>query len=221
VDLGRGDWVEWWFEGDFQGGIPGVRFEDPFGPFQCLQSFARNTVVGKGNTGAESERAYAYTALVLNANGVQARSADGAGSVRNLPQPANSSPDVMIQFREDGGLEVRPEALRLGSGDTATWHFFGLPEGGFATVWFPGVLPLGADPLVGPFQSLVIRRRVEGEDPGVVRISGLGFAGVPEMSESRYFYRIEIRAADGRILGSHDPMIDNLGQPGPPSEEEG
>jgi len=210
IELAEGDWVEWKFLDPPSDSLPIIEFESPFGPFQCLQSLPNGTVQGKGNVGEDEEKTYNYKAFLLKQTNGSATF--GTNSVRNLPQPRNTSPVLQVRVTEgeELTLHVPPESLMLFPGDTAFWNVFGLPEGTFISFLFhPAPAHPNLDPLVGPFQSLVARRRVGGEEADVMRVTGVNF--MP--TSMHYTYQIAIRDSAGQILDSHDPTIDNLGDP--------
>ncbi|HYX23088.1 MAG TPA: hypothetical protein VFC23_02960, partial [Thermoanaerobaculia bacterium] len=96
-ELGQGDFVEWDFSNTPSGSLPIIEFDTALGPFQCLQFLPNAVVRGKGNVGAQEDQDYHYRAMLLDASGVLARSGDLQGVVRNLQQPANTSPVYVIQ----------------------------------------------------------------------------------------------------------------------------
>ncbi|HEY2291358.1 MAG TPA: hypothetical protein VGM86_11715 [Thermoanaerobaculia bacterium] len=207
VQLAQGDWVEWKFSKVPRGCIPWIRFEGSrgLGPFQCLQLVPSTTTLqGKGNVGADHDESYSYTAWLLTRDGVRARSA--VATVENLRQAQNTTPEVVVSYSE-GKLDVQPETLELEPGDMATWNVLGLPAGYFVFFQFDSLKPL--------FDSyLNCRLLLSGDDSGVVRICGIHFNS--RKRRSHYHYHITVRDPSGIIVASHDPMIDNLGQPGPP-----
>ena len=216
IELEQGDWVEWSFPNAPSGSLPIIEFDSPFGPFQCLQSVPNGIVQGKGNVGEEGEGTlYDYKAFLLDQTGALATS--GTSSVLNLLQPRNTSPSLEVRVTEGDepgtfDLLVPSEPLMLFPGDTAFWDVFGLPPGTFISFLFQPVPEQATlDPLVGPFQSLVARRRVGGEEANVMRVTGVDFTPAPTLGE--YTYQIALRDSAGTILASHDPTIDNLGQP--------
>jgi hypothetical protein len=227
VELESGDWVEWNFLGDLSGNLPIIEFsesppgelsESPFGPFYCLESKPDATVQGKGNGG--EQRDYSYTALLLDST--EAPATSGEGVVRNLQQPDNTSPVLVVGVRKGEGegelfLDVPSEPLMLFPGDTALWHVSGLPSETFISFLFhPASSHADLDPLVGPFKSL-LAHRVQGEEPGVMRVIGVTFT--PMEGQAAYTYQIAVRNSEGAVQVSHDPTIDNLGPPVPPVSE--
>jgi hypothetical protein len=48
-----------------------------------------------------------------------------------------------------------------------------------------------------------------------MRVTGVNFTP----TQGEYSYQIALRDSAGTIRASEDPVIDNLGDPGPPSEE--
>ncbi len=212
--LGPEDWVEWRFSNVPADCIPSIQFEkDVLGPFQCLQSVSNTTVQGKGNVGAEEDVLYAYTARLLDLEGVRASSGDLAGTVVSLQQVPNTSPEVVVVFKA-GLLTVQPMTLDLYPGDTATWNVFGLPTGHSVTIQFDPLV-IGQDNQAAMFESFLTCRPVAGEDPGIVQVCGVHFNDLKKLSH--YSYRVAVRDPSGIIVASHDPMIDNLGPP-PPDE---
>ncbi|HEY4574652.1 MAG TPA: hypothetical protein VIJ26_11825, partial [Thermoanaerobaculia bacterium] len=154
VQLGPGDWVEWRFSDVPADCIPSIQFEkDVLGPFQCLQSISNTTVQGKGSVGAKEDTLYVYTARLLDLEGVQASSGDPGGTVLSLQQAPNTSPEVVVLF-ETGVLTVKPEALDLYPGDTATWNIFGLPPGHSVTIQFDPLV-IGQDHQAAMFESFL------------------------------------------------------------------
>jgi hypothetical protein len=220
VELEPGDWVEWNFSNAPSGSLPIIEFDSPLGPFQCLQFVEGSIVQGKGNVGEEDGEGtlYNYKAFLLDDTGVVATSATSA--VRNLPQPLNTSPLVVVTITETEdpnrvlNLDVQPTDLTLFPGDTALWHVFGLPPGTFVSFQFTSQNAT-VDPMIGPFDSMVVNRRVGEEEAGVMRILGVNFTP----AQGTYTYQLAVRDASGTILASEDPVIDSLGDPGPPSEE--
>jgi len=207
--------IQWNFEGVPPESVPFIQFETGLGPFQCLQVVAGNMVQGQGNIGTNGE-SFPYTALLLNATGVQGP--PRAGVVKSPTQDANTSPVVVVTVRNDStpfDLNVDPPNLTLFPGDTALWHVHNLPADHF--VGFSFTLPAGGQSLLGPFQSLLINGPVAGESSDVVRIIGDIFT---PGDTTEFTYHVTLRDASGTVVASHDPVIDNLGDPpGPPIDE--
>ena len=187
------------------GYLPWIRFEDDLGPFQCLQLVPSYHRQGKGNVGTNAS--YTYTAWLLPHGDVPPIS--GSATVVNLQQAPNTSPEVVVRYH-DGLLDVQPEELTLSPGDTAIWNVFGLPR---VTSSSSGSIPC----------------RLPGAPGGAVRdrFSPAGRwsrqAGCYLRRQLQcfrnalgYTYHIGVRNSSGIVVASHDPMIDNLGEPGPP-----
>ncbi len=214
VQLGPGDWVEWNFEGvsaeDLADTLPFIQFDTSLGPFQCLQSIPPIKVQGKGNTGVAGS--YTYKAGLLGEASVEA--ASPVGSVVNPPQDENTSPVATVKFKAGAEdtveIDINPTTpLTLCKGDTVLWHVLGLPPETSISFQF-NLADSTLDPLVGPFESLLVDRVVEGQGVGLMRIIGTNFN--PD-DRDQYTYHIALRDASGNVLASHDPVIDNLGQP--------
>lgn len=209
IELGQGDWVEWNFQDMPSGSLLVIKFDDPaapFGPFQCLQSKPGGTVQGKGNVGTAGT--HCYTAMLLDNETAQA---SGTGSVQNLEQSENKSPQSVAEVVA-GNIVDPPSSLMLYPGDTALWHVSDLPPGNFITLLFNSAdQDPGLDPLVGPFDSLLAHRALVGENPGVMRIIGVNFKPKPE--QRQYTYQFALRDSGGNVLVQHEPTIDNLGPP--------
>jgi plastocyanin len=218
VQLGSGDWVEWRFSNVPADCIPSIQFEkDVLGPFQCLQTISNTTVQGKGNVGAKEDVLYTYTARLLDLVGVPASTGEPGGTVVSLQQTPNTSPEVVVVYKE-GVLTVSPEALDLYPGDTATWNVFGLPPDHSVTIQFDPLV-IGPDNQTAMFESFLTCRPVVGEDPDIVQVCGVHFNDLKTLG--RYSYRVAVRDSSGIVVASHDPTIDNLGEPGPPDPDGG
>src|SRR5947209_12391192 len=87
IGLNRENGIQWNFEGVPPESVPFIQFETGLGPFQCLQVVAGNMVQGQGNIGTNGE-SFHYTALLLNATGVQGP--PRAGVVKSPTQDANT-----------------------------------------------------------------------------------------------------------------------------------
>jgi hypothetical protein len=117
---------------------------------------------------------------------------------------------------QTGAVEVTSNiegsgTLRLFVGDTALWYVSGLPSGFFVSFRFPSDTNSETDSTIGPFKSFLFNRGVEGESSGV-GVIGVSFdppAGAP----GQFSYHIDVRDVSGALVTTHDPVIDNLGQP--------
>ncbi len=220
VELEPGDWVEWWFVNVPQETIPWIQFAHALGPFQCLQEVAPGVVQGKGNVGAATDAAggeYAYQVLVLDAQGVP-KPYKISGSVLNRSTVRNTSPEVVVEVDlKKRTLSTQPKILGLSVGDTAIWHVRNIPATHAVTFRFDGPLPPGANRLSGLFESILTSRDLE--HPDALRVYGTGFGPPASGKTGSYQYYIDVRDPSGSIVASDDPVIDNLGQPGPPGDD--
>ncbi|HVS00241.1 MAG TPA: hypothetical protein VMW27_26675 [Thermoanaerobaculia bacterium] len=208
LDLHAGDWVLWHFEGVPAGQMAQIFFESPCGPFQSVKLLDSGAILGRGNVGLDgvASETYLYTALLLDSEGGPATC---GASLTNLSQEKDTSPDIVVSCSpEPGGflLAVEPATLSLYKKDTATWHVVGLPEDHFITLAFYDQIDLRK----GPFKSLSVDRIVAGD--GMHQFLAIGTDFEPH-EETQIPYRIEVRDQDGCILATHDPLIDNLGDP--------
>jgi hypothetical protein len=203
IQLGDREWVRWTFEG-LQGNEFGfISFAEQYprlGPFYSIRTLTNTSVLAKGNKGTKGP--FVYTALVLDLDNPTAV-ASGEGTIENITDKKNTAPEIYVTFHgEDSPLEVNPFQVGLNTGDTATWHFLGLPPNAFACFRFD-------NKKLGPFIAF---NACNGEDSCTVEASGTGFAvNLPEVEQ--FTYHIELRDWKGKLLGSHDPLIDNLGPP--------
>ncbi|MBW8877046.1 MAG: hypothetical protein JF614_18935 [Acidobacteria bacterium] len=105
---------------------------------------------------------------------------------------------------------IDPPTLRLHIEDSATWKISGLPSG--FSLLFDFVSPHAPDGLFGSTSA----NPVVG-DGSEVEFSGNSFFQ-PDETQRDYSYSIKLQDSSGRILVSHDPMIDSLGQPPGPDD---
>jgi hypothetical protein len=217
VTIGDGDWVRWKFPSDMPANKYGFIFFQPrLGPFHSLRSFSDKgafEIFGKGNAGAANDTTFSYTAMILQP-GVDTPEATGSAKIINKAgTQANTSPDIIVTYTGSGNLSVIPYSVSLNRGDTATWFFKNLPEGSFAGFWFtdPPMFPAS-----GPFATFYAcsNPSPDPEEEGF-RACGTNFAQGELAAITQFKYRIEIRNAEGKLLASHDPDIDNLGPPPP------
>jgi len=208
IQLGEGEWVRWRFEG-LQGTEFGfISFTDNYprlGPFASLRTFSSDSVLGKGNKGIADS--FVYTALILDIDNPKALASKG-GTIENTTTIKNTAPEIKVIYHKDQTppfLEVLPFQVGLNTGDTATWHFEKLPTNAFACFRFH-------DKKLGPFIAF---NAGKGDDSCTVEASGTGF-GVNIPVGEQLTYHIELRAWNGDLLASHDPVIDNLGPPPTP-----
>jgi len=220
IELNDGDWVRWSFTmplGDDQFGF--IFFSPRLGPFHSLRSSGNSGFLGKGNIGPAANPSYGYTAMLLQVGGKDPI-ATGEGTITNKATKPDTSPDVFVTYNSDPSL-TPPEALTVSSetvglnfGDTATWCVSELPDGAFVNFRFTvdGV-PASQMPANGPFVNFY----AVGDGPTTVRASGTGFAMVPlggsQAWPAKITYYLEVRDQNGVLLGSHEPVIDNLGVP--------
>ncbi len=222
VELNNGDWVRWTFPPlpDDQFGF--VFFNTRFGPFHSLRSAGNSAVLGKGNIGSVSlagtsdHNQYNYTAMILRM-GERDPIATGAGKITNQATRVDTSPEVFVTYDPDPKLplsqaiKVIPDPVSLNPGDTATWYFSNLPEGAFANFLF--TLDGVQTPANGPFVNFYAMSG----GLAAVQASGTGFAVVPlgenQPWPAKITYYLEVRNLEGVLIGSHDPVIDNLGVP--------
>lgn len=209
VTIGTGDAVEWVFTGTPANCLAFVLFESQndgwFGPFQSL-SPSPEGVTATGNNG--SPGTYAYTLMILDDQGALATFGTSL-SVVNASTQVDTSPRATVFF--DPNIEpsnqrvvVTPSTLSVEQGQTAIWHIY--PEnilpGHFVTVHFEG---FPERPMIGPFQSFSM-------SPGVGGLVARG-EGLSTGSTNQIAYRVRVRAADGTIVGSGDPVIEPLESP--------
>ena len=206
IQLGDREWVRWTFKG-LQGNEFGfISFSDAeyprLGPFYSMR-ISNDGFLGKGNKGLV--KSFAYTVLILDVDKPDAV-ASGGGTIENTTDRGNTAPEIYVTYdgqKNPPSLKVAPFEVGLNPGDTATWHFLGLPPDVFACFQF-------ANKKLGPFVTF---NACKGEKEGcTVEASGTGFAlDVPY--EAQYTYHIELRNWAGTRLASQDPLIDNLGPP--------
>jgi len=219
VEVHDGDEVVWVFPTLPNDQFGFVFFEPRLGPFHSLRSASNQEILGKGNVGSQED--YAYTAMILQ---LKAKDpiATGTGTIRNRATQVNTSPEVFVTYHPDppdpqpgqnipDHLEVTPFELPLNVGDTATWYFVNLPEDAFADFRFD----VGTSNLkesTGPFVAFYA---CGGDGTVAVRANGTGFVTAIEKKDwlPQYSYHLEVRDAEGKLIGSHDPLIDTLGVP--------
>lgn len=219
VDLQEGDQVFWQFNELPPGCVGGIHFEQPLGPFSSIQLVDRRQFLGVGNVGLPQGAAsvpFRYRAQVLTASQPLAVSSEPLPTITNLPQPQDTSPQIIVQIDSSTRQPTaQQQNLSLNIGDTATWHIFGLPADHFVTLFFPGHPD---EPLLGPFRAAFWTRAVTGDDMNEIRGSASGFGlrlNQPLATGAQITYNIQVRSADGAVVGSDDPVIDNLGEPVP------
>jgi hypothetical protein len=215
IDLDDGDQVRWIFPDLPSNQFGFVFFTPRLGPFHSLRSISNTEILGKGNIGTASKKLYGYTAMILEL-GRGNPITTGKGTVNNRGTRVNTTPDVLVTYHppangEPATLTVDPLVLTLNPGDTATWSFLDLPDGAFADFQFD-LESSGMKEATGPFVAFYA---CNGSDAVTVLANGTGFvATVPRTAwVCRYRYHIEVRNADGKLIGSHDPLIDTLGIP--------
>lgn len=206
LSLDESDWVLWEFQGTPSGSIAHIFFPATrFGPFESLRLLEPGSILGEGKVDIPVPSVFPYRALVMSPTGALAT---GDASLTNAPQAPNTSPNVRVRCVQHDGrytLEVEPLDLYLYTGDAATWHILGIPDGHFVTVVFYGT----ADPWEGPFTTFSQSKALAGAGPDQFLAVGSAFSGIaPELT-----YRIELRDEDGRLVDSKDPKIDNMGEP--------
>ncbi|HEX4965830.1 MAG TPA: hypothetical protein VF173_33790 [Thermoanaerobaculia bacterium] len=212
-----GDWVLWQFPEMLDNQFGFVFFQNRFGPFHSLRSLGNTVVVGKGNVGSvpPDSASYDYTAMILQTE-VADPIATGAGTITNQATREDTSPEVLVAYNPDlppsQAITVTPDPVSLNPGDTATWYFSNLPDGAFANFLFKlDGMPSSRN---GPFVNFYA---VGGSGPVTLRASGTGFAVAPlgeiQAWPAKIIYYFEIRNQDGVLIGSHEPVIDNLGVP--------
>ncbi len=222
IELSDGDWVRWIFPDLPSDQFGFVFFLPRFGPFHSLRSFSNTQVLGKGNVGLAdlAGNRYDYTAMILRA-GEKDPIATGVGTITNKATRVDTAPEVFVTYDPTPGLKlseaikVIPDPVSLNPGDTATWYFVNLPEGAFANFLFvPDSLAPSLRVANGPFMDFYA---CDGSGPVTVRASGTGFAAAPlpenEAWPRNFTYHLEVRNPEGVLIGSHDPVIDNLGVP--------
>jgi len=220
VEVGDGDQVRWIFPDDLPRTQLGfVFFPTRFGPFHSLRSFSNYEILSNGNIGSASPGTgqYDYAAIILEP-GRPDPIATGQGAIINRATGVNTAPECYVTYHPDRppeeALEVTPDRLGLYEGDTATWYLLNLPGGAFANFQFltdpPPPAPL--DAATGPFVAFYA---CGGSGPVTVRANGTGFlAGIKNEDRlKQYIYHLEVRDAEGRLLASHEPLIDTLGAP--------
>jgi hypothetical protein len=237
IELRDGDWVYWKFEDLPEGQFGFISFAPPLprlGPFSSLRSCSTATdkfFLGKGNKGPAHGGDYEYLALFLDPES-DAPFASGTGRIDNLAtreDAAREVADIVVTYSQvnnpDGSVErildVAPDPVALNTGDTAIWHFENLPAEAFACFKFtldPARVPSMREEAFGPFTFFEARN---GDDPGAVQASGAGFGmAIPRDERGQaptFTYHVEVRDWNGERLASHDPAIDNLGPPIPPT----
>jgi hypothetical protein len=205
IQLGDQEWVRWTFEGLEGNEFGFISFAEQYprlGPFASIRTYSSDSVLAKGNKGVPGS--FTYTALILDIDNPKAL-ASKEGTVENTTSTKNTAPDITVTYHGDQNppyLEVDPYHVGLNTGDTATWHFRKLPPNAFACFRFP-------DKKLGPFIAFNADR---GDDSCTVEASGTGFV-MPNPVGTQLTYHIELRDWAGNLLGSDDPIIDNLGPP--------
>lgn len=204
LELTDGDWVHWSFSGLTGDQYGFVRFDDRLGPFHSLRSFTKTSVFGKGNLGPAVVNA-SYTVFVLDPGQDDAIASAGS-SVTNAATRADTSPEALVTYVPGSGeLSIPPLALH--TGDTASWHFEGVPAGLVPSFEFL-TTEAYPNPVTGPFQALYVCAG----NAGGLRINGIGFA--VDGWAPRFQYLISLRDKKGtRVVKAPDPVIDNLGPP--------
>lgn len=220
--LAQGDWVWWSFLDVPAGFIPFIQFQAPaplFGPFHSARSRGNDSVIGKGNTGVPGM--YTYRAVLLDPETEQMITSAWLGGIYNevTSDNADTSPEAFATYHPGAPagqqITVTPDSLCLNNGDTALWVVSGLQEGMFVTMHFDAPEGGRSANRSGPFAALCA---VAGGAAGEMRLHGTGFmteAGSDTPIPARFSYTIKVWDADGTLLGSHDPAIDNLGPPIP------
>lgn len=225
VTLAPGDWVWWSFLNVQAGFRPFIQFQgtDRQGPFHSVRSLGDDAVIGKGNTGQPGT--YLYRPILLDPQAEVMITSGSLGQIVTevlLGQEVDTSPEAFVTYHPqapaDEKIEVKPDRLRLNTGDTASWVVSGLAEGLIVTFHFN--TPEGGTSAnrTGPFASFSV---VAGGGPGQMRMYGTGFmtgAGSdtpPESIPAEFSYTIKVWNAEGELVGHHDPAIDNLGPPIP------
>jgi hypothetical protein len=219
VTIQDGDWVSWKFLGLTGDQFGFISFNQRFGPFHSLRSFFVSAIAAKGNVGPAADNTYPYRAIVFDQNADGASStqvvAIAESSIVNAGTRVDTAPDVIVHYEAGTQqMTVDPFSLTLNLGDTATWHFLGLPANCFGTFYFDlpeGVSPHLFNPATGPFKAVYASG---GSGLVSVQASGTGF-GLGLTGIARFGYRIEIHDPTGATLAVKDPAIDNLGPPGP------
>lgn len=217
VEVGDGDEVVWIFP-DLPNDQFGFVFFDPrLGPFHSLRSASNQEVLGRGNVGSQND--YTYTAMILQLGSTNPI-ATGTGKLHNRATKVNTTPEVFVTYHQNpppgsnipNHLEVRPFELPLNPGDTATWYFLNLPEDAFPDFRFDIGTSTTLKESTGPFVDFYACG-----GGGVVTVRGNGTGFVTEIEEKdrlpQYHYYLEVRDKDGKLLGSHDPLIDTIGIP--------
>lgn len=199
--------------------IPSILFDSgdvppdaTLGPFQCLQ-VENGVIQGKGNVGCPSEpMPFTYTARLLNQT--NAPTTSPTFTVINAMQSRNSSPECAVDITVDDSGKVslpQPDNLLLAKGDTAIWHITNLQPQQSVSIIFDTF----ANPLTGPFESIAMYRGLLADDAQQeeMRVLGINFDGG---DANQITYSVAVRDATGLVLGSGEPIIDNLGQPPTP-----
>lgn len=221
IDYSPGDWVVWTFLNIPPGSFGYLRFDNApaLGPFHSLRAPSNDVVIGKGNIGTnEDESTFTYDAMLLTRqvtpeeDGLLAVSLK-KGSVLQTRALPDTTPDVVVTFKGKGQLlDVQPSPLRLNTGDTATWHFEGFPDGYFATLQFD----MPEQPPAHPFSDFYVIAPQPGQPTGRFQANGIGFGtNVALKVGESLSYHIQVRDSLGQIASNDDPLIDNLGPPIP------
>jgi len=201
------DWVEWTLNST---SLPStaflmVRFDQHFGPFQVVRATAPHFVVAKGNKGDNPSVSYAYT-LYLMTDPSGNLASGGPFTVENQCTTRFQSPWATVTYAPapsgPGTVSVDPPTLLLHEGDTVLVQLVDVPDDHVAAFWFPV-----DSSLQGPFSSNFGTRK---DGTGTVRLAGGTFGPSTSASTS---YGVRIWNAEGVLVASHDPSIDNLGRP--------
>lgn len=211
LDLTDDDWVEWQFLGLKAEEFGFISFDPSspkLGPFHSLRTLHDASVLGQGNTAVQTE--FSYWAMILKLDQVDPV-ASVKGTINNLASRRKTGPEITVFFEPGNpGLLVSPNPVSLNAGDTVAWRFVNTPAHSFACFKFD------PDPAAnGPYGPFAAFSTNGGEDS--VQASGMGFVTqipVDQWSKT-YTYRLQLRSLDGKLLASHDPVIDNLGPPAP------
>lgn len=213
------DWVEWELDAT---SLPStaflmIRFDQPLGPFQVVRGTAPHFIIAKGNKGDNPAVSYPYTLyLMTDVDGNLA--SGGPFTIENQCPNLFRSPWATVTFTPpspgsgQGSAIVDPPTLLLHEGDTVLVELVDVPEDHVAAFWFPvdnsTQGPFSSNFVTGFDGAGIVATRPDGTR--IVRLPGGTFG--PSTSPT-ISYGVRIWNADGVLVASHDPSIDNLGRP--------
>lgn len=204
------DWVTWKLHPNSPMPPPNasllIRFEQHLGPFQTLRGNGTQTIIATGNKGDSSSTSYSYFLyLLLDPAAPSHLIKSGPFTIVNDVSGSNPSPWVHVTYdpeNEQVTIEPTTQPLLLHEGDVPLVKFTDVPNDFLVAFWFSGFSSAN-----GPFSSYFVTRE---NGQGTVRLGGATF-GLTEAPTIEFHVRVW--NADGHLVATDDPSIDNLGRP--------